>query len=252
MTTQPDPEPLEVKAFHQFMDLFVLPEIRQRQERGAALKPLELTKVQILFSADGAPPLVRLNEEVKAHARVKLKQGVEKSKDELVWPDEIEAIEAVDLPEHERNHGHFTAIKRGRGWCIFFSFIYNRRSAKQMLELGQQFWRAAKDALDHGHLRVCVDNLFSAAELAAKASIVCWNPDPKFRAKATHKGIITRYGQYAKVGNAPKAHSSLLAKLGRLRSSARYLQGRFAMTAEEAEDALRSVGDMLHAAGQSI
>ena len=239
---QPDTEPPESIAFHQFMDLFILPEIRRRQDAGIAPKPLELTKVQVLFSADGSRPMVRLNGEVKAQVRAKFKEGVTKSK------DEIEAIQSIDLPEDERDHGHFTAIRWRGSWRIALSAIYNRRTADHLIELGQQFLAAAEGALERGHLRVFADTVFSAAELAAKASCICWVPDAKFKAKTTHTGVITRYGQYAHAGNALREHSALLARLHKQRGNARYLQGRFSLTPAQARIALEEVRAMLKAA----
>ncbi len=204
MIQQPDTERSESGLFRRFMDLFVLPDVRRRQECGASPRPLVLAKFQILFSADGSRPLVRLNEEVKTCARVKLKEGVTKRKDEPVRKDEIEAIEYMDLPPDERDHAHFTAIDWDGVWLVSCNSVYNRGTAKQMVDLGQQFWEAARSALDRGHLRVFADNLFSAAELAARASVLCWFPDVRFKAKANHAGVITRYGQYAKAGNASK------------------------------------------------
>ena len=69
-----DEEDFARKASKNLLDVFVTPEVTRRQERGELPRPLDLRAAQIIFYADGRKPLIRINEEVKAIAKVKLEQ----------------------------------------------------------------------------------------------------------------------------------------------------------------------------------
>jgi len=68
------------RAFNQFMQLFVLPEIERRKKDGVLPGRFVLQSAQVIFSGDGTKPVVRLNAEAKIQAKVKLKNGINKNK----------------------------------------------------------------------------------------------------------------------------------------------------------------------------
>ena len=68
------------KTFNNLMELYVLPEITRRKERGVLPKNFVLMAAQILFP-DG---MVRLNEEARIHSTVKLKKDVKANKGEFI------------------------------------------------------------------------------------------------------------------------------------------------------------------------
>src|SRR6185437_7914458 len=91
----------EVKAFQQFMELFVVPELKRRQEAGTLPKPVELTAFQIIWGPDGRERLIRINEEVRVHFVVKLKYGTEPARGTTVFWDDVEQVQAIRLTDDD-------------------------------------------------------------------------------------------------------------------------------------------------------
>ena len=67
-------------AFQQAMDIWIKPEIEERKAKGRISQDFILSKAQIIFSGDQRHIKVRLNEEVKAKALVKVKANKQKKK----------------------------------------------------------------------------------------------------------------------------------------------------------------------------
>lgn len=89
------------------------------------------------------------------------------------------------------------------------------------IEAAEQFIAMARHALATGHHRALIDNLYSAVELLAKASLLSC-PDRAVLNSKTHKTIAARLNRWSKMGNADKDHSGLLNKLKDMRDRARY------------------------------
>ena len=201
------------KVFQQFMDLFVAPEVSRRQEAGELEKPLDLRAAQILFFSDGRKSLVRINSEVKAIGKVKLKSEISKKLGEPIFEHEVEGLEAINLTEEDDpDCGHATLIRIGGRWTVTFDFRYNKELSKKHVDTAKQFYAAAEFSFGRQNWAAFVDNLFSAAELLAR-SILLSRPDPKFRKKATHKAIQIRYNQFVDLGNVEETHRETLNKL---------------------------------------
>lgn len=154
------------RALQQFMDIYVLPEIGRRQELGLLDKPLNLRAAQIIFFPDRRTPEVRINSEVKAIGEVKLKDGVTKKPGEAVFESEREGLGKINLTdEDDPDCGHATMVKLG-------DFRYNKGLSREHIGRAEEFYAAAKFSLDKGNIAACFDNLYSAAELAAKAFLL--------------------------------------------------------------------------------
>ena len=94
-------------AIQNVMDIFVNPEVKRRQEQGELPKPLRFRCAQVILFPDDRKPLVRINEDVRAKAKVKYKPGISKKKDDPVYEGEIESIEHVELgPDDDPDCGH--------------------------------------------------------------------------------------------------------------------------------------------------
>ena len=168
------------RVFQQFMDLFVTPAIAERQAKGELPKPLHLSAAQIIFSPDGRKPLVRINKEIRAISDVRLKEGIGKKAGEPVYDNEIEGLAGIKLTDQDDDCAHATLIRLNDTWTIAFDFTYNRALAKKHIEKAGQFCEVAEAALEKRLLSPFVDNLFSAAELAARAILLAI-PDEQFR-----------------------------------------------------------------------
>jgi hypothetical protein len=245
MSEPTDEQEFGQKAFRQFLDLYVTPEVMRRQEAGTLPKPLPFDAFQIVWFPDGRPHQVRINRsEVKALLRVEVKEGVTKPPGESLLLDEMETFEGVELTDDDDpDCGHATYMRLGDRWYGQFDAIYNKGLARRHLEVGAEFQKAAEHALAQNHLHAFTDNLFSAAELYAKASLLLL-AGSGFREKATHEGIKSHYNKHGHLGNVDTAHAGVLNRLSRLRNPARYLKGTLVLPREEADAMLASVAEM--------
>jgi HEPN domain-containing protein len=218
----PDDE-FSASVFKHFMDQFITPEVQRRQALGELPRPLPLGKAQVVFYPDGRKPVVRINDEVRGRLSLKIKDGVTKAAGDPIFQEEVESASAFTLgPEDDPDCGHMTFVMVGGRWFGQFDFIYNKGLAERHLNRGGEFLSAAEHTLTHNHLGACIDNLFSAAELFAKAHLLLLS-ELGFRGKSGHKHVGTRYNYHGRIGNVEESHRDALNTLSRLRGSARYL-----------------------------
>jgi len=232
----------EVKAFQQFMELFVVPELKRRQEAGTLPKPVELTAFQIIWFPDGRERLIRINEEVRAHLVVKLKDGTEPALGTTVFWDDVEQVQGIRLTDDDdADCGHATYIRAGKGWVGQWDAIYNKGTARKHLERGDEFLHVAEHAINNGKLAPCIDNLFSAAELIAKANLLLLF-EFRMREKSSHKGVANRLNYQFHLGNIEQDRRDAFNRLAALRYPARYLDaGALAVDETEAQELLTAI-----------
>ena len=224
------------RTFAHAMELWFEPEIRRRQEAGTISKPFTLRAAQVIMYADDRPNVVRLNEEVQLMVETKLRDGITKDYGEPLYWKDLETITSIRLPDdQDPNCGHFTLVRIGDAWYCAFDFRYNKAKAAELLEAAEEFFAAASDALDAGRKRVAVDNLFSAAELAAKAYVVS-TPLPGDGQIEKHQHIHARFNMFARHGNVEADHRKAFNKLSEQRIKARYVRGDLELTIGEIAD----------------
>jgi len=167
-----EPTPFQ-RTFQHAMELWFEPEIKRRQDAGLIPKPYGLKAAQVIIHADSRPNEVRLNEEVAIMAGAKVKEGANKAIGDYLSLNEIDGIEKWYLPESENsNCGHFTVVSLAGNWYCTFDFRYNKAQSRALLAAAEEFLSVASYALATNMLRATADNLFSAAELAAKAYVI--------------------------------------------------------------------------------
>jgi len=233
------------KTFDQFMQLFVLPEIDRRKKEGVLVDDFILYKAQVIFSGDGSRPVVRLNDETKIAAKVKLKKGIIKNKGDMITWNDIEDIAMIRLPDdEEEKYAHYSILRVGGQWLFTFDFRYNKKEARNCHKIAKQFFDSANEAFEKKRTSPFVDTLFSCIELLAKAELLLI-PDPKFKKKATHKSIQLKYGKYVDIGNAKPEYKSTLNRLAGLRNSARYLKSDLRLSDEEGKRFIFVVSEMM-------
>jgi len=170
--------PVWENMFALILDLWVTPEVIRRQAAGRVEKPFNLRAAQVIFFPDGRHHHIRLNEEVRAVGKTRLKQGVKKAAGDPIYAHEVESYESFRLPSDEDpNCGHITIWRIADQWSVAFDLIYNKGTARDHLIAAREFLDAARHARHQGHWRVFVDTCFSAAELAAK-SLLMTSPSP--------------------------------------------------------------------------
>lgn len=213
------------KTLSHAMELWFEPEIKKRQEKGDAPNPFELYAAQALFFADGRSREIRLNEEVQTVKEVKLKAGVSKKAGDPIFEDELEDIRSINLPPSEdANCGHFTLISFKGYWYGAFDFRYNKGEALSLLKVAEEFLITATEALSAGREHAAIDNLFSAAELAAKAFVIT-TPIPGHKEIKGHRTVHARFNMFARHGNIETDHRKTFNVLSQNRTTARYVGG---------------------------
>lgn len=232
------------RIFQQIMQIFISPAIEMRRAAGLRT-PTMLRAAQVIFYPDGRKPEVRLNEEVRAIGKVKFREGISKKAGEAILEDEVEGLEDLRLSETDLpDCGHATFISFRGSWILAFDFRYNKDTARQHLDAASQFLQTAEFALERGLCSPFLDNLFSAAELTARADLLIM-PDKKFREKASHRAISVKYNRFAYLGNVAPSHIDAFNRLAGLRDEARYLRRPFKVSAEEASTLVRTVSEMI-------
>lgn len=228
----------------QLMNIYIIPELRKRE----LAQSFSVHVAQIIFFPDRRPPEVRINEEVKAIAKVKLKPGIRKQKNEPIYENEIENLSKISLTKDDDSDcAHVTLLRIGEEWTIEFDFRYNKDLALRHIRTAKQFYEVAQFSYEKKFWSPFVDNLFSSCELVARATLLLfWDPRyPMFRKKATHNLIRFRYDRFSKWGWVPSEHRTTLNKLSGFRSSARYLKGNLNINEKVAEELLLNVKKMI-------
>jgi hypothetical protein len=236
-------------VIQQLFDLFAIPEIRRRQTDKLLPDPFELKAFQIVFFADDRKPEIRLNSEVKAKVEIKLKDGVSKQPGEIIYDSEVEGIEEFSLTEAEDpDIGHATIIRTGEKVFLAFDFIYNKGLSATHIAKGDQFLRTAESAYKNQDASAFIDNLFSAAELYARAILLTASASPQFREKSNHKSIHSKLNRFASLGNLDKNQVSTFNKLSHWRNQARYLSANPSINDNQANELIMEVKRMADSA----
>jgi hypothetical protein len=247
-----EPDSFRKTALNHAMSAWFLPEIERRQAAGLAPKPFPFMAGQVIMYADERPVEIRLNEQVKAVLDVKYKDGVSIKIGEPVYANDVKGFKSVELPETEDpNCGHFTAMQLRGLWYFGFDFIYNKGRARDFLTIGQEFLEMASEAAAKHRFRAFVDNLFSAAEIAANVVLVVV-PRPKDKPYPRHGAIHSRFNQFAKLGNVDPDERASFNKLAELRRKARYGAGKLQMNSAQAEKLLIGVKKLFERAKKLV
>lgn len=218
MTGETAPEPQGwARTFKQMYDGWFAPEIERRRSAGSLAEPFYLYIAQALFPPDG-PSRVLLNEEVSGNALMRANRPVEKG--DQVLTSDLESIEKYELPDELLDNGHFTIIRSGEQWGMFFNFLSGRAKARDMLQLAAEFLDTSIASAAKGHDGPAVDNLYSASELASKAELILHRSQAA--SARNHKAVASSINAWAKLGNIDAAFVALFNKLGQQRPNARY------------------------------
>jgi len=207
----------------QVLNIFVIPEVQRRAAEGTVTIPVMLNKVQVLLYLDGRPSVVRLNDEVSAVAEIVYVGQRPLVNGAPIYEADVAGVNWVRPgPDIDPNCGHIFLLRIGTSYHCAFDFVYNKSHAIQIIAKAEQFLRAARTASENGDLSVAVDTLFSAAELTAKALLITNPFGSPLLEKATHGGIRSKFGLWAKWGNVEADHRDTFNTLARMRDAARY------------------------------
>lgn len=234
-------EQISQKLFQQTMNIWIQPEIDKRGREKRLPDNFNLKSAQIVFSLDRGWTKVRLNEEVKAVADVKI--NVPKNKGEPIYEHEVDDIKSIKLTDEDPNSAHITLLRFKNKWIIGFDFRYNKKCIKYHIEAAKEFLESAKDNILKNRLRPFFENSFACAELSAKA-ILLQLPDKTILHGKDHKSRIEKIRNWADLGNVKNEYSTTLSKLNSLRSSARYLSST-QYKKENTSDIIKTLEEMI-------
>ena len=206
----------EITLLHIFQIAFA-PEIRHRLSTGQLNQNFFLHAAQLIQPEEGKN-IVRLNEEVRGMARVRVNRPVHKGEQVLV--SDIRNFVSFDLEDDELDAAHFTLLWDGEGWIASFDFRAGRAKSAGMLKVASQFLDAAKFSATRRHARPSVDNLFSACELVSKAHLIL-HRSPAIRAKS-HGPVHSAINAWGHLGNVNEEFVKLYNQMSNARSPARY------------------------------
>jgi uncharacterized protein (UPF0332 family) len=231
-------------VFNNLMEVFILPNIKRRQEVGELPDPLPLIAAQVLLYPDDRPIEIRVNQEVRGTAEMVLKPGVEVGLGDPVQPHHLEAVSNFKLDDNDDpDCAYIVLLWLHEKWVANFNFLYNGGLSQKHLLAARQFYEVAQFALKEKYLPVFVDTLFSASELAVKGLMLRYRPD--LRGKKGHGKVHEVFNIFARDGNVKSEQRDMFNKLSRMRGNARYLQTDVELEETEASQMLEIVSAMI-------
>lgn len=235
------------RMVQQMMELWVGPEIRNRADAGSLPDNFELRAAQVLMDVGPTGTVVRLNEEVRAVARLRVPTVAEFQIGAPVRASDIEEVMQIELTEEDPDSAHMTMILGAYGWHIAFDFRYNATTASAHLDLAAEYLATAQDALASDRPRPAAETLFAACELAAKA-LLLGIPDERYLQARTHGTVGSDFNLFAKQEWWDPSFARALNRLRELRPSHRYLQGDRAPRDGELAELSETVATMIREA----
>ena len=215
--------PRSIKPDHfivlQMFQFRFAPEIRKRLSEGRIDHSFVLRMAQFV-QRDGAPPEVRLNEEIRGEAAVRLKRAVPKGGN--VYVEDLDGVEGFDLNPDEMDARHCTLFSTTNGqWRMFFDFRMWRREVGQLLDISAEFLAVAKVSVENGHNRSSVDALFTACEHVAKAHLILHHHS-RLRSSKKHSATHSAINRWSHLGNVEEGFAKLFNRLFDERNPAKY------------------------------
>lgn len=221
----------------------VLPELARR---GTAAPPEEcVERVQVVHGIDGTVS-VRLNEETKIAVLFRYEGPPIDRADFVYAPERVGSVHAIELTDDDPVAAHEVAIRGATGWWVSFDFRYYRKKVAECVRTAIEFAYAARASLEANCLHAFAENLFVAAEQLAWADMLLV-ARPEILNSRSHKHIVLRFHEWAKMGNADPAFAKLLERFATLRNPARYRPERFALSESEAREAMEYIDAVIRA-----
>ncbi len=236
-------EAVRTRTIPQMLQLWVEPEILRRQEEKRAPKPFPLRAAQVVFYADGRPPLVRLNEEARIVGIATLaRTGASVAVGDVIPFGEIERVESFTLDEdNDPNCGHMTFFVVGGKWHFAFDFRYNKSLARRDLEDAATFLQVAEYSLRKRLWPPFYENLFLAAERTARAMLVQQPARGKSKGPTTHSAVKSGLNRWAALGNVERDFVEALNMLSDLRKPVIYRRSARVPDIKTARATIRAV-----------
>lgn len=232
-------------TFNNIMSLWILPEIESRKKDGRLSEQFTLNRAQVVFDPDKKERIVRLNDEVLAIAKAKLKAGTKKAYNDPVYESEIGGIISISLTDRDSpDASHVTFLHFKNAWIMHMDFRQHKGKAKERYESALQFLKAATLSFENKLERPFIDNLFSAVELLATSQLLCMS-ESEYVKKQSHPSTNMKYNFYVKIGNAKPEFATVLNKLWSLTDPARYCNSALTFDWKDGEKYLQTAEEMV-------
>ncbi|MFG6501958.1 hypothetical protein [Microbacterium sp. P05] len=213
------------------------------EQRGDRLVREDVFRAVIELPPFGAPPIVRINDEVSLQARAIASTPIKKG--ESVTAENISGLESFWPVDVHANSGWFAYLVIGTKAYIAFDFRYNKQRNAELLGLADDYLDTVEATYERA-LRPAVDNLLSAAELSVQAQMLSQSQETKF-----HNVRDKWLRDNERLGNAPEGFYATLLRLREERAAARYGDGSLSITPGEMPDLIAIVRTMVdHAVGR--
>ncbi|WP_141564465.1 hypothetical protein [Mycolicibacterium palauense] len=140
MTSGQQPDDFSTNLVNWIFEWFVEPEITRR---GLALDREEVRKVVVELNPDRPHPLVRLNDQAKIVAEVRVSRDI--AEGEEVTAADINGVHSVEPEGIGPNSGYVCFAVINGHQCIKFDFRYNKERVARLLTRARQFFDTAAD-----------------------------------------------------------------------------------------------------------
>ena len=201
------------RTFQQIVDLWIIPEIRKRQQKG--WKEENVTVAQIILIPD-RKPLVRLNNQVKLTLKVKANRDVKKG--DPIYSTDFSEVEDI-IYEKIKNAACVVLIFLRDRWIVKFDFRYYMDTAKEHIAAAREFYESARDNFDRKRFRPFYEDCWAVAELLSACNFLLIG-----QKYDRHDRNVEKMKAWADLGNVRVEFSEVLEKLYNLRDPARYLK----------------------------
>ena len=144
------------RFLRELFDIFINPEIERRKTSGTLPANFRLESAQVIMNV-GQHRVIRLNDEVRALMKTKVRPDAKPQMGAPVYWDEIEGIEDFQLTEEDPNAGHATILRASDGWLLFFDFRYNGQRVADVLAAADEFLAMSEYAKERHHMRAFME-----------------------------------------------------------------------------------------------
>jgi HEPN domain-containing protein len=227
------------KFIGETLDLWINPEIEKRKKAGRLSDDFAMFAAQVIFGE--GPIKVRLNDEVKAIATFETANTLPPGT--RVNLNDLGKIVDLQPTSDDPNAAHITLLLHRGAWQLAFDFRYNAQRSLECYQVATEFIESARFAIERGHIRVAIENLFAATELMTKALLIQTFDD--LRAAKSHSALHDRLNWWSRLGNTDARYAKLLNRLSELRGPARYLDKDLRASQDDVQKLLVMAEDML-------
>ena len=236
------PDEAGARLIEQIIELWLRPALESRR---LGKQPEDVDRALVVFRP-GHEPDVLIDGEAAMIVQAKSTRAIEAG--ERVTEADLESIKALRPHGIDPDAGWIGFVRFKRNYTIAFDFRRNRTKIQRIVDLAADYAAAAQLAARAGRRGPALDNLHSAAELAAVAQISLTHDKPP----GSHRKRLQLFETWVEFGNAPSDHGRTLRELAKHRASARYAAKTLRLSDADLEWYIGQVTDMVEHARKMV